>query len=94
MDGTSDARQRSAALAGLHNETGADMHELGVKKGELEQAVAALKQNGDQSCAENSCLCRGVLRLCFAANFRLCTSLSKFEGTEKLVRDRFCSRLA
>eukprot|EP00243_Klebsormidium_subtile_P013835 TRINITY_DN9426_c0_g1_i2.p1 TRINITY_DN9426_c0_g1~~TRINITY_DN9426_c0_g1_i2.p1 ORF type:complete len:419 (+),score=71.63 TRINITY_DN9426_c0_g1_i2:182-1438(+) len=45
IDGTTDARRLSEALAGLHNETERKMRELEAKKRELEQAIAALKQN-------------------------------------------------
>lgn len=45
IDGTTDARRLSKALAGLHNETDEKARELEAKKRELERAIAALKQN-------------------------------------------------
>jgi hypothetical protein len=44
IDGTTDARRLSEALAGLHNEE-KKVRELEAKKRELEQAIAALKQS-------------------------------------------------
>ena len=47
IDGTTDARRLSKALAGqLRNETDEKVRELEAKKRELERAIAALKQNG------------------------------------------------
>lgn len=45
VDGTTDARRLSEALAGLHDDTERKMRELEAKKRELELAIAALKQN-------------------------------------------------